>query len=157
VGDVHLGRFYDAVSSELSSAENAISANYIASDITGLLAQGTIGEEILMGAEKRFSTLMRLVAGKKLSSRAAKDMLVPVLNGEDPEAYAQREGLFQTSDENALLSIAKVIIAENPDAVADYKSGKAAALQSLVGKGMKATKGSANPEMLKEAFSSLLA
>ena len=34
--------------------------------------------------------------------------------------------------------------------VADYKAGKEVALQFFVGQGMKATHGSANPEMLKK-------
>ena len=42
------------------------------------------------------------------------------------------------------------IIADNQKVVADYKAGKEASLQFLIGQGMKATKGSANPEMLKK-------
>jgi aspartyl-tRNA(Asn)/glutamyl-tRNA(Gln) amidotransferase subunit B len=34
--------------------------------------------------------------------------------------------------------------------VADYKAGKQAALQFLVGQAMKATKGAANPGIIKE-------
>ena len=35
---------------------------------------------------------------------------------------------------------------------AEYKAGKTASLQFLIGQAMKAAKGSANPEMLKELF-----
>jgi aspartyl-tRNA(Asn)/glutamyl-tRNA(Gln) amidotransferase subunit B len=42
------------------------------------------------------------------------------------------------------------IISTNPKVVADYKAGKVALLQFLIGQAMKATKGSANPEMLKK-------
>ena len=36
--------------------------------------------------------------------------------------------------------------------VDEYKAGKQASLQFLIGQAMKATKGSANPEMLKTIF-----
>jgi Asp-tRNA(Asn)/Glu-tRNA(Gln) amidotransferase B subunit len=48
------------------------------------------------------------------------------------------------------------IIAAHPQSVADYKAGKAAALQFLVGQGMKESKGSANPVILREMFLKLL-
>ena len=44
----------------------------------------------------------------------------------------------------------------NPKAVADYKGGKENALMSLVGQIMKETKGSANPEILKQITLELL-
>ena len=52
--------------------------------------------------------------------------------------------------------IAEDIISANPKVVEDYKKGKEAALMNLLGLGMKATKGSANPEVLKNIFKSLL-
>jgi Asp-tRNA(Asn)/Glu-tRNA(Gln) amidotransferase B subunit len=40
--------------------------------------------------------------------------------------------------------------------VAEYKGGKEALLQFFIGQGMKASKGSANPEILKTIFKELL-
>jgi aspartyl-tRNA(Asn)/glutamyl-tRNA(Gln) amidotransferase subunit B len=40
--------------------------------------------------------------------------------------------------------------------VAEYKSGKETALQFLIGQGMKATKGSANPQVLKKLFEEVI-
>ena len=47
-------------------------------------------------------------------------------------------------------------IEKHPQVVADYKAGKGAALQFLVGQGMKETKGSANPNVLREVFLKIL-
>ena len=52
--------------------------------------------------------------------------------------------------EKELQKIIEQVIAENERVVADYCAGKGAALQFLIGQGMKATKGSANPEILKK-------
>ena len=43
-------------------------------------------------------------------------------------------------------------MSENEAAVAEYKNGKLSALQFLIGQGMKETKGSANPNVLKDLF-----
>jgi len=40
--------------------------------------------------------------------------------------------------------------------VKEYKEGKGQALQFLIGQGMKETKGSANPEVLKKLFEEVL-
>ena len=48
--------------------------------------------------------------------------------------------------------MAKEIIAKILGVVADYKAGKLVALQFLIGQGMKLSKGSANPAVLKEVF-----
>ncbi|MFA6601896.1 MAG: hypothetical protein WCT02_03490 [Candidatus Paceibacterota bacterium] len=42
------------------------------------------------------------------------------------------------------------VLADNSKVVAEYKAGKLASLQFLVGQVMKASKGSANPETAKE-------
>jgi aspartyl-tRNA(Asn)/glutamyl-tRNA(Gln) amidotransferase subunit B len=159
VSELLFGDFYDGTCRALSSSEEKmLAANYVASDLAGRIAQGELSQATLNeAASVRFGKLVTLIGGKKLTSRAAKDMLVPVILGEDPESYAEREGLFQKSDMGEIEQVAKSIIDENPTVVADYRSGKMQALQFLVGKGMKATKGSANPELLKELFTKLLA
>jgi aspartyl-tRNA(Asn)/glutamyl-tRNA(Gln) amidotransferase subunit B len=48
------------------------------------------------------------------------------------------------------------LISENPKVVADYKAGKEASLQFFVGQAIKATKGSANPQIIKKVLLSLL-
>jgi aspartyl-tRNA(Asn)/glutamyl-tRNA(Gln) amidotransferase subunit B len=68
----------------------------------------------------------------------------------------EKENLLQKSDLGELEKIANQIITDNAKVVADYKSGKEVALMSLVGQGMKVTKGSANPQVLKEVFLKLL-
>ena len=42
------------------------------------------------------------------------------------------------------------VLAENPKAVEDFKTGKPNAMQFLIGKVMMATKGRANPKVVKE-------
>lgn len=50
----------------------------------------------------------------------------------------------------------KIYFTRHTEAVASYKGGKENAIMSLVGKGMKASKGSANPKALKELLEKML-
>ncbi|MCH7598042.1 Asp-tRNA(Asn)/Glu-tRNA(Gln) amidotransferase GatCAB subunit B, partial [Patescibacteria group bacterium] len=72
--------------------------------------------------------------------------------GGNPQKIAEKKSLLQVSDERALKKIVKKIIEENPKVIKDYKEGKEASLQYLIGQGMKATKGAANPKKLKKLF-----
>jgi aspartyl-tRNA(Asn)/glutamyl-tRNA(Gln) amidotransferase subunit B len=92
-----------------------------------------------------------MVAAGTLSSRGAKDVLVVLkVSGGDPEALAKEKGLLQVHDVEALRTVALWVIGANPQVVGDFKAGKEAALQYLVGQAMKATKGAGNPGLLKE-------
>jgi aspartyl-tRNA(Asn)/glutamyl-tRNA(Gln) amidotransferase subunit B len=68
----------------------------------------------------------------------------------NPELIAEKNGFIQKNDEGEIIKIVTDIVNKNLSVVSDYKNGKQAALQFLVGQGMKLTKGSANPEILKQ-------
>jgi aspartyl-tRNA(Asn)/glutamyl-tRNA(Gln) amidotransferase subunit B len=98
-----------------------------------------------------------MVSRGDISSRGAKDILaIMFVSGGNPEKIADEKGLKQKSDPEALKKIAQEIISANPSVVAEYKGGKEALLQFFIGQGMKASKGSANPEILKTIFKELL-
>ena len=65
--------------------------------------------------------------------------------------------LVQVVDDSALPTIAQQVIDANPKVVAEFKAGKGAALQFLVGQGMKVSKGRSNPQALREAIQKILA
>jgi len=151
VRDQGIGNFFDAVSNVLKDKKLILlAANYIANDMAG---KQPVTENSTVSL---FATLIRMNGEGKLSSRATKDILPYVLRGEDPNEVAQREGLLQQSDSGALEGIAAQIVGEHPGPAADFKAGKEAAMQFLVGQGMKASKGSANPQALREAIQKIL-
>ena len=63
---------------------------------------------------------------------------------------------MQNSDPEVLKKIVEGIISNNQKAVDEYRAGKESSIQFLIGQGMKETKGSANPEVLKDLFLDLL-
>ncbi len=59
-------------------------------------------------------------------------------------------------DEEALRQLAEEVVQENPQAVADYRAGRAQALGFLVGQAMRKAQGRADPKRLAQVLQSLL-
>ncbi len=93
--------------------------------------------------------LLTLIADGTISGKIAKDVFQKMVgSGEDARTIVAREGLTQVADEGALAAVIDQVLAQNPKAVEDYKGGKTAAKEALVGQVMKATRGKANPAIV---------
>ncbi|MFA6256836.1 MAG: Asp-tRNA(Asn)/Glu-tRNA(Gln) amidotransferase subunit GatB [Candidatus Paceibacterota bacterium] len=155
INDPELGAWFEDIVRILKDGEKVrVASNYITSDYLGLKkANSDVGRP---NAEN-FAELVDLVSGGKISSRAAKDILAMiVVKDESPVKIATEKNMLQVSDEGAIKSIAEQIIAENPEVVATYKSGKENAIMSLVGKVIKTSNGSANPQVVLKLLKDLL-
>ena len=144
--------FFDAVAAALDSDAQLLAraANYIISDLAGIYAKK--GEETFNTLDpKAFAKLIRLVASEHLSSRGAKDvLLILVERGGDPEEIAKEHNLVQIHDPAILTAAVDTVLAAEAKAVEEYRAGKQAALQYLIGKAMKESRGAGNPESLKK-------
>jgi aspartyl-tRNA(Asn)/glutamyl-tRNA(Gln) amidotransferase subunit B len=124
-------------------------ANYLTSDLLPHLIAG--GVNVSECNHVYFAKLMGMAKDGKINSRVAKDLLKEVvMEGKDPETLATERGLLQSNNDEQLLPIAHEVIESNPSVVLEYKAGKEASLQFLLGQGMKLSKGSANPKVLLE-------
>ncbi len=148
-----LGDFFDKTALDVSADTALLIANYIASDIAGKREVGEVSDAWFLDVANalRMRKLIELIQRGMLSSRGAKNVLVVMLTkNDDPEAIAKECGLIQQSDAGFLSEIAKRVVESNPQVAADYRAGKEAALQFLVGQGMKESRGSANPGELRD-------
>lgn len=155
---VDRSRFFDAIAATLEGTKELVSlaANYIVSDLAGIYAKSGNEEYAKLDAHM-FGKLIRLIHAGELSSRGAKDTLsILVQKGGDPEDIAKQEGLMQVHDTAILKDAILHVVEEEQKAVDEYRSGKEAALQYLVGKSMKATKGAGNPTLIKEILIEVL-
>lgn len=148
VSNVPMSKYFDVVHTLAGDDEALIklSVNYL---ITDMSASADFTSSSLLSPEQ-FVGLMKLVQSGDINSRTAKDLIAEfVSQGADLAAIAEERGLTQKSSTDELLPIVKTVIAENESVVTEYKNGKEASLKFLVGQGMKATKGTANPEVLQ--------
>ena len=152
ISDFKYGSFFDKeVLTAFSDNKNIlISANYLFSDIRG----SNPSEDEFNNLENgRFVEVIRMIEEGLLSSRGAKDLLPIILKQEGaPRELANNNGLIQVHDENAILGVVREVLKENEEVAEDVRNGKEAALQFLVGQGMKKSKGSFNPQELIKAI-----
>jgi aspartyl-tRNA(Asn)/glutamyl-tRNA(Gln) amidotransferase subunit B len=71
------------------------------------------------------------------------------VTGRSASEIVEEKGLAQISDQEALARIVEQIIAANPEQVALYRGGKETLLQWFVGQVMRATRGKANPQLVR--------
>ncbi len=122
-----LGDFSRLLNATDSDIENTRISPGLLVELLNLVDKGTIsGPTAKAVFEKMFYT------GKKASDIVAKGKL------------------SQLSDATELNGIVKQVLANNAKAVADYKAGKQQALTFLTGQIMKATRGTANPAVVRE-------
>ena len=151
-GTYERGIFFDAVLTQINNDATlaTLAANYIVSDLGGYYAKSDDVEYKNISPES-FVALMRMVSANELSSRGAKDVLVVMAeSGGDPQAIAKDKGLLQVSDPEALRIQVQEVIKTNDAVAAEVRAGKDAGIQFLVGQAMKATKGSGNPQVLRD-------
>ena len=72
------------------------------------------------------------------------------------ERFVEDNGLGTVNDEGALRETIEKVVADNPQSVADYRSGKKKAIGFLVGQTMKAMQGKADPGMVNKILLELL-
>ena len=95
--------------------------------------------------------LIKLVEQNTISTSVAKDVFTRMYgSGRSAEQIVVDEGLTQIADETVLLAIIRDVIANNAEAVAQYRSGKRQTFGFLVGLVMKGSGGKANPKVASE-------
>jgi len=106
------------------------------------------------GRLRLYREVFALVKADQLSSTNAKALLTKILSDTAPvtdiAAYANQHNLVQQSDTGQLEKIVQGVLAENPKAAEDVRSGEAKAIGFLVGQIMKASQGRANPQLAAE-------
>jgi aspartyl-tRNA(Asn)/glutamyl-tRNA(Gln) amidotransferase subunit B len=160
-GDIALANYFEEAVSEFREEipDGAVATvyNYLTSDLRGLMNQTGVAFADVKMRPEHLASLAVLIEQKKITSRQAKDMLAKMFEtGADPEEIMESENIG-IGDSDEVEAVVFAVIAENEAAVADYKKGKVASLQFLIGKAMGRLKGRARPDMLKEIFEKNLA
>jgi aspartyl-tRNA(Asn)/glutamyl-tRNA(Gln) amidotransferase subunit B len=161
VKDPLFGGFFEEVEDilDVNAAEVKLASNYIANDLVKLVSdsrddgiRGTENQDKMAISAKSFSKIIKMISAKKLSSKAAKELLAICMDGvSDPDAVAKEKGLLQQEmSPEQIQTVVSKVIADNSIVAADFRAGKTAALEYLVGQGMKALRGAADPVTLRE-------
>ncbi len=158
-----LGSFFEDVIALMKSDSAGIllASNYIANDLVKIVRdiekRDTGYQSKITISAENFKKIIEMVAGKRISSRAAKDLLIESMrSGKDPDVLAEERGLFSVTGAD-IGTIVDDVLTKNTSVVEDFKAGKGAALEFLLGQCMKALKGAGNPEKLRELLKEKIA
>ncbi len=100
---------------------------------------------------QNFTALVKLVSKAVINAGTGKVVLEEMFDsGKTAQTIINEKGLGQISDTSELETAAFEVIRDNPQAVADFKAGKAQAVKFMVGQLMRLSKGRANPNMASE-------
>ena len=153
-----MATYYEAVARQIDPKQ---SANWITGELSSRLNEQNIAiADSPVKPEALIWLIGRIVDGT-ISGKIAKDVFRDLWDGKvvgvanfslpalgliaEADAYIEKMGLKQISDSGEIEKIVDQVLAANAQQVADYRSGKEKAFNSLVGPGMKATRGKANP------------
>ena len=133
-------------------------ANWLMVETLRLLKERGQEPEDICFAPEHLAKLIELTEAGTINSSVAKEVFEKIFDENvDPEKYVEEKGLKIVQDDGALEEVLKKVIADNPQAVSDYKGGKEKALGALVGQTMKAMKGKANPGAVNKKLREMLA
>lgn len=155
-----LGDYYEKTASEfkeLGGTDPKLLCNYLVSDLLGLLQGGSVKDKEFLVTPENFAELILLLEQGKITSSVAKQVLKKMFaTGADPDHIIEESGFAQVHGEEEIASIAQAVIVANPKAAADFQKGKTAALQSLIGNMMAASKGAIDPATAEQALRRIL-
>ncbi|MCL4165060.1 UNVERIFIED_CONTAM: hypothetical protein GTU68_019291 [Idotea baltica] len=153
----------DYFESVAKDSDPKLAANWINGELSShlnkdemIIVESPVNAQMLTGLIKR-------IEDNTISGKIAKQVFEALWNGEggDDASAADKviesKGLKQITDSGAIESIIDEIIANNPDQVEQFRSGKDKVFGFFVGQVMKASQGKANPaqvnQMLKDKLS----
>ena len=148
VSDKETSEYFEEV---IKKSDVKLSTNWITGELFALLNEKAIGITQSPISAENLSKLINLIKNGTISGKIAKTVFELMANGDlDPQKVVEEKGLKQESDPNALESLIDKVIAENPDKVKEYKSGKEKLFGFFVGQAMKVSDGKAIPILVNE-------
>lgn len=154
-GSKHMADIFEATTAICKKPKKV--SNWLMVETLRLLKDNDMEPEDIRFSPENLAKLIELTEAGTINSSVAKDVFEKIFVEDiDPEKYVEEHGLKTVNDEGALQEVLEKVIADNPQAVADYKGGKEKALGALVGQTMKAMKGKANPGMVNQKLKEML-
>ena len=152
---VEMANFFETMMS-IDGVSAKTATTLLTVELQGRLKGGLNITNTPVSAEK-LGFLAKRVDDKTISQKAAKDVLDYLMqNDEDVDSVIDKLGLKQVTDTGAIEAMCDEVINANQDKVEQYKAGKDKLFGFFVGQVMKASKGSANPQIVNEILKAKL-
>ena len=109
-------------------------------------------------SSKSLAELVSLVESGKITAGVGKKVFATMFeSGRSAGEIVAAEGLGAQVSDSAIETVAREVIAKNPDNVAKFRAGNEGVFKFFVGQVMRATRGQANPQAVNDIVKRLLA
>ncbi len=139
-----LADYYEAVA--LAHGDAKAAANWVMGEVQSVLNHSGLAIERFVVTPADVAALLDMIRDGVVSHSAGKKIFLQMVATGDPaRAIADREGLLQVSDDDALQAWVDQVCQESPDEVRRLQAGENKLLGALVGQVMKKSGGRADP------------
>jgi len=157
-----MATYYEAVVAKAGKENAKAAANWMMGDVSSTLNREGVELADAPVSAAQLALLLKRIADGTISNKAGKEVFAAMWDAKsDDENLADtvidQKGLKQISDTGALEAIVDDVLAANAKSVEQYRAGKEAAINALIGQAMKASKGKANPAQVTELLKQKLA
>lgn len=149
--------YFEELCSKTSNYKAA--SNWVMGPVKSYLNELTLHVDDFPLKADKLAELISLVDDNKVSFSVASKRLFPEMlkhGSKSALEMAEKLNLIHDSDSDAIGTLADEVIAEFPDKVEAYQSGKKGLLRMFMGELMKRSKGKADPKMANELLRSKL-
>ncbi len=154
--ELDVAQYFESVAR--AEIQPRLAAQWIAARLAPVLREKGQSLTTTAVAPQRFAGLLRMLEQDKITAKAARQVLDLMFDSNKaPEALVEEHALGQLGNTEALTALLDAVLAEHADAVENYRNGKMEAAGFLVGQAMRASKGQANPKLLREMLDARLA
>jgi aspartyl-tRNA(Asn)/glutamyl-tRNA(Gln) amidotransferase subunit B len=151
-----LAEYFDAAAKGARNPKSV--ANWIINDLlSALAAAGKAIADCPISAHA-LDELVNLIEAGAINGKQGREVFAEMFATGKPAAQIVSErGLEQVSDTGALEALCRQAIDANPKAVTEFKAGKAQAINAIKGQVMKLSQGKANPVLVGEIITKIIA
>ncbi len=157
VADRDLAGYFETLVAELGVDNAKLAANWCLGELTASLNESDLDVSASKVAPNALAGLLKRVLDNTISGKIAKDVFAAMWAGEgEADAIIEARGLKQITDSGAIEALVEQVIADSPEQVEQYRSGKDKVFGYFVGQVMKLSKGKANPGEVNRLLKSKL-
>ena len=145
-----LAEFFESAVKE-SSSDAKIAANWVIGELSARLNKEDKNITQSPVNASMFASMLKRIDDNTISGKIAKDVFNSMWDGEgDADEIIEKKGLKQITDDSAIEAMIDEVIANSPNQLEQYRSGKDKLFGYFVGQVMKASQGKANPAQVNQ-------
>jgi aspartyl-tRNA(Asn)/glutamyl-tRNA(Gln) amidotransferase subunit B len=142
-----LAEYFEAASQ--ASGQPKATSNWMMGELARLMNERQVALDAVPIAPEALGELVRLLSEGVVTGPVARQVFERMFEtGRRASDIVQSENLASVTDEQAVVDAVRTVLATQPEAVAQYRAGKAATFGFLVGQAMRATGGRADPRLV---------